>query len=123
MTTTTTDPSTTRFRCSPSAACWLLWLALAACNGEPYILEGEDLTGDLPDQDIAAIEADRDFEGHELEPFGDDVSNYSPSACTGEEWEAHRKASTMPDGRIREDAPLCPKRRPAAPKSAAPAAK
>lgn len=45
-------------------------------------------------------------------------------ACSQEPYmlAAHLEASTLPDGRILEDAPLCRKHRPAAPKNAAPTA-
>lgn len=121
MTTTKARSTMRPLELALAAAC-LFWLALAGCSREPYILDDDDLTGELPDQDLAALAEGRDFEGHEMEEWGEDPSHYSASACTAEEWAAHIKASTMPDGRILEDAPLCRKHRPAAPKNAAPPA-
>jgi hypothetical protein len=94
-------------------ACFVV--LLAACNGEPYPLEGENPTGDLPDQDVDAVLADRAFPGA---PLQDDPelgrASLSPSNCSDEEAEVHRKSVTGPGNRVLEEALVCPPRTPRA---------
>jgi hypothetical protein len=96
---------------------------LAACNGEPYELEGENPTGELPDQDVEAVEADRAFQGHPMEEPDEDLINASIEYCTDEEVEAHRKSVTDErNGRILDEGVICVKPKPTKTTKDAPAA-
>ena len=79
-------------------------ILIAACNGEPYELEGPNPTGVLPDQDLEALEADRAYQGepmHEPDPHEPD---YKYSDCTDEQIEAFRKSATRSDGFVQDEA-------------------
>ena len=101
----------THLRKSHLLGCALI--LIAACNGEPYELEGPNPTGVLPDQDLEALEADRAYQGEPMQE-GDAREPDFNSNCTDEDYEEHRKSVTRSDGFVLDEALVgCPKRVPA----------
>jgi hypothetical protein len=97
----------------------LLVALLLACSKEPYSLEGEMLTGELPDQDLD-VEAELADPGGEMHESSFDVQ--APRRpCTDEELEQHRKENTI-GGRINEEGIVCLRDDPPRPAPALPPA-
>ena len=92
----------THLRKSHLLGCALI--LIAACNGEPYELEGPNPTGVLPDQDLEALEADRAYQGEPMQE-GDPLEPRAKlSDCTDEQIEDFRKSATRSDGFVNDEA-------------------
>jgi hypothetical protein len=93
---------TPRIHTSHLLGCVLI--LIAACNGEPYELEGPNPSGVLPDQDLEALEADRAYQGEPMHEGDPNEPEYKLSDCTAEDKEAFRKSATRSDGFVQDEA-------------------
>jgi len=83
-------------------------LLLLACSREPYPIDGP-INGQWPDAELD-VEAALANPGEEMHEPPYDPRPASTAYCTPEEFAAHIKRNTNPDGRINDEGILCRKR-------------